>query len=405
MNLKGDQSTTRALNRRLVLNQIRQNGPMSRVAITAASGLSAAAVSFITQELIVEGLLVEDGALPTQGGRRPTSLRLAYESRLSLGFKVMADRVLAVLTDLSTTALADGEAELPDQRPESVAKTIVRLAQTVLDEASVDSSRLIGMGVALAGVIDTEAGVCRALHRFGWRDVHIAELLGQRVAVPVWIDNDANALAIAQHLFGLGRQAANLAAIAVGRGVGAGLVIRGRLYRGHNWGAGEIGHDLSEPGDRLCECGRRGCLETYCSEPGMLRSWRESGAVAERAEDLAQAARDGDPAALKVLEEAGARLGRHVAALANLFDPELIVIGGEAVRFGSYLFDPMKKRVAELSFGPAPEIAIDWQDNAWARGAAALAIQNFFNFEATSGYRSPKLTSEAPRWRREISVG
>jgi len=395
MRLKGDSGTTRALNRRLILDRLRRNGPMSRAAITAAVGLSPAAITFVTAELIEEGLLAEGEAGPATGGRRPMPLHIVYEARLAIGFKVMADRVLGVLTDLATEVLAEIELPLPDHRPETVIETAATAAAQLMRSPRADSRRLIGIGVALPGLIDAETGLCRALHRFGWTDVPVAELLAAKVAAPVWVDNDVNAFAIAQHLFGYGRDLRTIAAVAVGRGVGAGLVVDGRLYRGRGGGAGEIGHDLSEPGGRPCECGRTGCLETYCSEAAMVRIWheRDPGRSDAGAEAMAAAAEAGDPVVLQILRESGLRLGRHIATLANLFAPEMIVIGGEAVRFGQHLFGPVRSVLKELCFAGEPPMVVDWQDNAWARGASALAIQHFFNFEATPGHRAAAWTA------------
>jgi predicted NBD/HSP70 family sugar kinase len=388
MQLKGDQSTTRALNRRLVLNQLRRNGPMSRAAITAAVGLSPAAITFVTAELMEEGLLLERSAARGGGGRRPVPLDIDYSSKLSIGFKVSVGRVTGVVTDLSTRLLADIEVPLPDHRPETIVGVAASLVARLLTKARVDERRLIGIGLTLSGQIDAEEGVCRQVQRFGWRDVPIAAMLAEEVAVPVWVDNDANAFAVSQHLFGYGRGLQSIAAVAIGRGIGAGLVTHGRLYRGAGGAAGEFGHNLDVPGGRRCECGRDGCLETYCSDSGLLLSWAELGGGAPGAgpEHLAAAAAAGDPSARRVLAEAGTRLGRHVAALANVFDPAMIVFGGEGVRFGDYLFDPLRKVLDEVCYAGAPRIAIDWEDNGWERGAAALATQHFFNFEATGGY-------------------
>ena len=401
MKLKGDQSTTRALNRRLVLNQIRHDGPLSRAALTAAVGLSPAAVTFVTAELIAEGLLVEREALLVATGRRPVPLDIDYSSKLSIGLKVMVERVAGVITDLATRVIAETELPLPDSRPETVAKISARVAERLLSQAKVNRSRVIGIGLTLAGQVDAEAGVCRQMQRFGWRDVPIAAMLAEVVSVPVWVDNDANAFAVSQHLFGRARGLQSIAAIAMGRGVGAGLVVHGRLYRGGSGAAGEFGHNFDQRG-RRCECGRDGCIETYCSDSGLIQSWAELDptAAGKTPDDLAKAADGGDSIAQRVLAEAGTRLGRHVAALVNVFNPEMIVFGGEGLRFAGYLFDPIRKILDEICYPGAPPIAFDWERVSWERGAAALAVQHFFNFEATGGFRPKNTKPKVSRSRR-----
>ncbi|HET7715058.1 MAG TPA: ROK family transcriptional regulator [Bauldia sp.] len=390
MKLKGDPSTTRALNRRLILDQIRRNGPMSRAALTAAVGLSPAAVTFVTAELIAEGLLVEGKALLGAAGRRPIPLDIDYTSKLSIGVKVSIDSISGVITDLATRVRGEVELPLPDHAPETVVRVATATTDQLLAEAGVTRRRLIGVGLAVSGQVDAEKGICRQEQRFGWRDVPIAVMLADELGVPVWVDNDANAYAVAQHLFGHGRGTQSIAAIALGRGVGAGLVVEGRLHRGASGGAGEFGHNFEQRG-RRCECGRDGCLETWTADIGLLQSWaeRDPSSAGRDIAALAAAVAASDPPAKAVIEDAALRLGRHVANLANVVDPEMIIFGGEGVRFGRHLFDPLRSVLAEVCYSGAPPIAIDWEGTGWARGAAALAVQHFFNFEATGGY-TPK---------------
>ncbi len=415
MGLKGDQSTARALNRRLVLNQLRREGPLSRAAIAAAVGLSPAAVTFVTADLIAEGLLVEREAIAAATGRRPVPLEIDYASRFSIGLKVMVERVLGVVTDLATRVIAEAELPLSGHDPQAVVGVSAQVIEELLTRARKRRSQLIGIGFTLAGQVDAEAGMCRQMQRFGWRDVPIGAMLAEIVSVPVWVDNDANAFAVSQYLFGHARGRQSIAAIAAGRGVGAGLVVNGRLYRGGSGAAGEFGHNFEERG-RPCECGRDGCVEAYCSDVGLLRSWaeRDPGAKGKTVEQLAEAADAGDPCARQILRDSGLRLGRHVAALVNVFNPEMIVFGGEGVRFGDHLFDPLKEILEEVCYPGSPPVAFDWEPDSWQRGAAALAIEHFFNFEATGGYtprrnkpkvvRSNRMNPRPPDARRlEVS--
>lgn len=390
MRLKGDQSTARALNRRLVLNELRREGPLSRAAIAAAVGLSPAAVTFVTADLIAEGLLVEREAVAAATGRRPVPLEIDYASRFSIGLKVEVERVIGVVTDLATRVVAEAVLPLSGHDPRSVVAVSAQIIEELRARARTRRSQLIGIGLTLAGQVDVEAGICRQMQRFGWRDVPLGAMLAEIVALPVWVDNDANAFAVSQYLFGQARGRQSIAAIAAGRGVGAGFVINGRLYRGGSGAAGEFGHNFEERG-RRCECGRDGCMETYCSDVGLLKTWAERDPVAtgKPVEQLAAAANSGDPCARQVLRESGLRLGRHVAALVNVFNPEMIVFGGEGVRFGRHLFDPLKEILAEVCYPGSPPVAFDWEQDSWQRGAAALAVEHFFNFEATGGY-TPK---------------
>lgn len=395
MDLRGNQSTARALNRRLVLDQLRRNGPMSRAAIATAVGLSPAAITLVTADLINEGLLTECEALPGASGRRPIPLDIDYASRLSIGLKVTVGRILGVVTNLATDILAEVEVPLTGHEPDTVIAACAEASERLLAAVGVSRSALIGVGVVLSGQVDAEAGICRQVQRFGWRDVPVAAPLAELVSAPVWIDNDTNAFAVSQHMFGHGRGKQNIAAVALGLGIGAGLVVDGRLYRGASGAAGEFGHSFDQRG-RVCECGRDGCMETYCSDPGLVETWqqRDPSAAGKTADDLSAAADAGDPIAIEILRESGVRLGRHVAALVNVVDPEIIVFGGEGVRFGDHLFGPLREVLADVCYPGPPPMAVDLPETSWPRGAAALAIQHFFNFEATGGF-SPKPTDES----------
>jgi len=373
---------------------------MSRAAMTAAVGLSPAGISFVTADLIDEGLIVERAATDGAAGRRPVPLDINYGSRFSIGFKVMEERILGVITDLSTRALAEVDAPLPDGRPETVVSAVASAATELIAGAGVSARRIIGIGLALPGQVDAEHGICRHMQRSGWRDVPLARMLADLIDVPVWVDNDANAFAVAEHLFGRGRGHQNIAVIAIGRGVGAGLVVGGRLYAGASGAAGEFGHNPEVRGGRQCECGRRGCMETYCSDRGLVETWhqRDGSAVGRGPEQLAAASASGDAVARKVLRDGGRRLGRHIATLVNVVDPEIIIIGGESVRFGAYLFESMRSEMQRLCYGTPPEIAVNFADDGWQRGAAALAIQHFFDFEIKGGHvaeRTRKISMSA----------
>lgn len=385
--LKGNQETSRALNRRLIVNHLRRFGQTSRSELVRATGLSGAAVTFVTAELIDEGLVAE---CPTKRpGARLRPIDLNYAAHFAVGLKLMEHQLRAVLTDLSTRALKHLTLPVPSLDPDAVADTAAAATDSILKGTGIARDRIAGVGLGLPGFIDVVRGVCTRCHRFGWTEVPIARLITERTRIPVWADNDVNAFALAEHLFGHGRRAASLVAVTIGRGVGAGIVLDGLLYHGYSGCAGEFGHVPIVEGGRTCECGRRGCLEAYVAEPSLLARMAEL--VPERTglkvEDLVELGLAGDASARAILGEAGHFLGRGLAMLVNLFNPEVLVIAGEGVRFGNPLFSPMHKELDDLAVARPSVIAIDdWDDDAWARGAAGLAIQRFFDFEAVQAY-------------------
>lgn len=246
----------------------------------------------------------------------------------------------------------------------------------MLAESGRLQTEVMGIGVSIPGEVDVRNGICRRSPRFGWRDLPFGELLGEHVHVPTWIDDDISAFAVAQKLFGAGRDRRNFVALAVGTGIGTALIIDTEIYRGARHVAGRFGHITSVPG------GRHGCLMAHAAEPYMLEKWRagRGDASASRGE-FASAVEAGVPDAISILEEAGTRIGRHLADLVNLFDPEVIVVGGEAVQFGEALIGPIRRAMEEGVFMSKPELLPNWVPGSWARGAAALATQGIFDLE------------------------
>ena len=379
---KVDQGAARAMNRWLILDELRRAGPLSRTRIAERTRLSPASITSVAGDLLAEGLLVEHPELASQLPRNPVPLGINYTGHRAIGMKLLDDQVQAVLTDLALNVVAQTSAKLDAHSPEAALDAAQRAARQ-LTAAQPGMTKLVGVGLGLAGLIDGERGVCVASHRSGWRDVPIGALLRGRLGVPVWIDNDVNAFATAERLVGRARQAANFAVVTLGRGIGAALVQDGRLFRGQRGAAGELGHTLSERGGRVCECGKSGCLEAYVSSPNLVAQFNERYPERPigRAEDLATLIGRQDERPWALLEAAGTRLGEALANLANLFDPNFIIVGGEGVALGEALLHPMRRafeRQRLTQTDPVNLVIDPWGDDAWARGAAGLVVEHFF---------------------------
>jgi predicted NBD/HSP70 family sugar kinase len=379
--VRGNPSTSRALNRRLILNLLRNNGPMPRAEIATVTGLSPAAVTFVINELIGEAYVIEGEAQTGATGRRPIPVDINYDGHLAVGFKLRQHSIDCVLTDLATTPIVSLSAPVADTGAHGMVDAITRSIPELLSKAKRESDAIIGIGVSIPGEVDAANGVCIQSPRFGWHNLPFADILGEKVHVPVWIDDDVNAFTVAQRLFGAGRQYKNFVTLAVGTGIGSSLVVNGELFRGSHGAAGKLGHITAVEGGRLCECGRRGCLMAHAAEPAMVEDWgRAKGFEATRA-DFAAAIDEKDEKAIAVMTAAGEMIGRHLADLVNLFDPEVVVAGGESMQFGDAILEPIKAAMEKYLFFAKPELLPDWVPDSWARGAAALATQHFFNFE------------------------
>jgi predicted NBD/HSP70 family sugar kinase len=386
--VKIDQRTTRAMNRRLILNLVRKEGALSRAELAIATGLSPAAVTFVVTDLLAEGYLVEGETAPGTGGRRPVPLSINYGGRLAIGVKMNFGSLDCVLTDLSTSVISSLSVPFDDAEPDTVLSAAEGAIRRLLRAAPEHAGKLTGVGFSMPGTIDMPAGVCVSSNRFGWRDVPFAKLLRDRIDAPVWMEDDTLAFALAQHLFGLGSQHANFLALAVGVGIGCATVANGVVLRGAHGRAGKLGHVTHRLEGPVCECGRIGCLQTFHSVPAILDAWRRGKGLGVEADrySMKEAALQGDELARSLLQKAGEEIGVHLANVVNSADPDVVVVGGEAVTFGDLLFDPMRRTLDRYCYIRAPAIIPDEREHFWAAGAAALAIQGLFNFEmAASG--------------------
>lgn len=373
--------TIREINQALVLGTIRDRGPISRTDVAETAGLSPATVSGITGALLAEGLIVKvEGGVST-GGRRPTLLALNRRAGLVVGAKLAETQLVVALTDLGAAVVDRREAPLgDDRRPEAV---VAVLAETVdALRAAHPGRRLFGLGLGLAGVVDRAAGVCRFSPFLRWRDVPLRRLLEDRLALPVVLENDVNALATAERWFGAGVGVEDFLVVTLGRGVGLGIVIGGRAYRGGCGGGGEFGHVTVDPDGPVCDCGKRGCLEALVADPALLRRLREAlGRDLTMSEAIALA-RGGEPTACSVFAAAGRTLGLALAWLVNVFNPPLLIVGGEGAGALDLLMDPLRDALRANCFDGCFDdlrlVVEPWGDDAWALGAASLMLEELF---------------------------
>ena len=384
----GNRDLMRAINRAAILTTIKSNGLIDRAQVARLTGLSPATVTGITSELIDEGLVFEKQPGDSRGGRPPILLAINPRGGFVVGIKLMEDHALGALTDLESTVIAKDSRPLENKNSSEAIAVLGALVQSLVAQANIDRRRLLGVGVGLAGVVDSEHGILRESPFFGWRDLPLRDLLQNLVQTPVYLDNDVNTLTLAEQWFGAGQGVDHFLVVTVGRGIGLGVVANGRFYRGAGGGAGELGHTLIDPQGPLCDCGKHGCLETYAGYPGLLRSAHQaylSGEVDQDVttiEQLIRLAGAGQPAMMELLAQAGGLLGRAMSSLVNILNPALIIIGGEGVQLGAPFFEPLQNALRQYSM---PNLFQDvriqiepWGDDVWARGAASLVLRQLF---------------------------
>ncbi len=388
----GSRDLMRDINRNLVLNLIRSDGPISRTGIVQRTHLSPATISGITGVLLEAGLIRETGSGESSGGRRPVLLKFEPQAGFVIGLKLTERAITAALTDLEANVLHHRTQPVDTALgPMPTLEAIARTVEATVAGSEVDPTRVLGTGIGLAGVIDNQAGVCRYSPILGWRDVAVAGPLEAQLGMPVFIDNDVNTLTIAEQWFGYGHGVDHLVVVTVGRGIGAGIVANGQFYRGARGGAGEFGHLTLDPAGPICACGKQGCLETLASDPAIVRQAGEAiaGGVPSSLdpdrlslEAIVAAAEHGDDLARRLLAASGEALGRAMAYLVNILNPALIIVGGEGVAAGDWRFGPMRQALEAHAFNGLTDglrLVIEPSgDEAWARGAASLVLGEIF---------------------------
>ena len=382
----------RRMNEASVFGIIHDAGPISRTEIARRSGLSPATITGITGSLIEEGIVMEESTGLSTGGRRPTLLAINRSAGTAIGVKLTTEQVTVALTDLGANLIEQRSAALGDDlSPESVVDVVVAVIDD-LRSAHADR-RIVGLGIGMAGVIDRDAGTCRFSPFLPWRDVPIRDLVSDRAGLPVIVENDVNALTIAERWFGAGATTSDFIVVTIGRGVGMGIMLRGGLYRGASDGAGEIGHvTIVDHGER-CNCGKDGCLEAYVSEPALQRQVARVGGDDLSLDEAIARARAGDERFAAIFHEAGHKLGLGLATAITILNPNLLILSGEGSRFLDLMLPSLRETCARETFdGMFDEVRLviePWGDDAWARGAAALVLDDYFHPAGLSPRAAP----------------
>jgi predicted NBD/HSP70 family sugar kinase len=385
---KGSKRLIKDLNRSIVANFIRENGPVSRTTIAACTNLAQPTLTTIINLFLNEGIIHENGKGESSGGRRPSLFEFNTQYGFIIGIKVEIDRVLFGLIDLGGKLITRHEETFPRG---SIGEQVLQIIKTGLEQLP-NTGRLLGIGIGVSGFIDADRGVVIFSPVLNWRNVPIAAVLEKDYQVPVLLDNDANSLTLAEHWYGAGRPYQNFVCVTVGVGVGSGVVIDNKLYRGSTCGAGEIGHMMIDPDGPLCTCGERGCLETVTADSFLVRSAQEKK-IAHSIEDLIAAATSGDRCAQDIFAMMGQNLGIGVKNIINLLNPQAIILGGERMDASTFFLPAFTDIVRCHSFPDlARELIIteaQLGEEGFLIGAGTLVAQAIFEPPLYSG-RKPE---------------
>ncbi|GAA2816179.1 ROK family transcriptional regulator [Saccharopolyspora taberi] len=377
-------------NRAVVLDTIRAHGEVSRVELAAKTGLTAQTMSNIVRALMADGLVAENGHAPSTGGKRRVLLRVVPDAYSSVGLHLDPESITGVLLDLAGGVRMRSRRRVPDgASPAAVATALGRTIRQLVRRSGIDESRVLGVGLAVPGPLDAEhRKVLGPPNLAGWGEVALADVVAERAGLPVVMDNDATAAAIGERWAAGAARTSSFVYVYLGSGVGMGIVLGDQVHRGVSNNAGEIGHVSA--GSRSCHCGRRGCLEAYCSMRAIVADWAAAGgnpgggSVSADYERLCRSAAEGDPVPAKVIRQAAGRLGQALATVVSVLDIDHVVLGGPALR---HVGELVRARVAKTLNSQvwAPQVrpvqvrTATIGEDAGAVGAASLVLDHAYS--------------------------
>ncbi len=357
---KATRQQTKTHNKRLILKTIYAQGPISRAGIARLTHLTRTTVSDAVAELMKDGLVEEIGQGPSQGGKPPILLSVIDDSRHLIGIDLANSEFRGGVINLRGKIMRRCNLPVNDRNGQAA----LELAYQLIDElVAATSSPLLGIGIGTPGLMDARRGLVRKAVNLDWQDLPLRDLLEARYNLPVYIANDSQVATLGEYTFGCGQDISNMVVVKVGRGIGAGIVLNGRLHYGDGSGAGEIGHVTVVEGGERCRCGHFGCLETVASSRAIVRRARAiarsdphstlhqfaTSPEAINTGIVLQAFEAGDEALQQLIEEVGCYLGIAVANLVGVLNIQRILIGGSVARFGEPLLEPIRREIKQRS--------------------------------------------------------
>ncbi|MBN1316914.1 MAG: ROK family transcriptional regulator [Anaerolineales bacterium] len=380
-------SIMRSINRSSILELIRQCTPITRTRISHELGISMPTVMRIVEDLIADDLVRPIGHKESTGGRPPSLLEFNSKAYALIGLDLGGTKMFGTVADLSGNI--QHELFLPHREgQDNYLENLCNLIEQLMDAPRLPGQQIRGIGVGAPGVTITPDGIVTWAPSLGWRDLPLQDLLSERFDVPVIVENDVNLTALGEWGFGVGQGAQNMVSIAVGTGIGAGIIIDGSLYRGHNQAAGEIGYILSCKDDLNQRYDAFGAFEKKASGPGIVARARQR--LEEKkiplpedpltTEAVFQAARNGEEWAIKVVDETVDYLTLAIANVSAIMNPELVILGGGVARSADLLVEPIRQRLVGIVPFP-PRVAVSTLGRrAAVMGAIMIVLQGTMDY-------------------------
>ncbi|MCG2713104.1 MAG: ROK family protein [Candidatus Omnitrophica bacterium] len=380
-----------------ILEVIRRYGPVTRTEISRITKYNIVTVSNYVNNYIKKDLVVEKGLDISSGGRKPTLVELNSRNCFVIGIDIGPANIIAALTDLSLNMITKVKKSRPKESMEDVVSKSIELIYEVIEKSQIEAKKIKGLGIGISGIIDSKAGTVRDTDpkrgKTAANYISIKNLIEREFGIPTFVGNDATVAAFGEKRIGLDAEIENV--LYMFSDVGCGIIIKGEIYAGAGGSAGEVQLNVGgEEDDLTKDLGlfRSGSINLGILDSGVAAfKSGKSPKIKELAQNKVEnvdveividAARQNDPEAIQILEKAGLNLGVRIAYLINLFNPEIVILGGGMERAGDLILEPIKRMVRRLAFEePASMVRIipsRLGDNAVSLGAASLVIREIF---------------------------
>lgn len=381
-----------------ILEVIRKNGPISRTDISKITGLNIVTVSNYVNHYIKKGLVVEGELDESTGGRKPVLVELNPKAGYIVGVGLNMLSMVGVLVDLEINVIAELKRERIPENSEAVIESMVDMAQEIIDKGEIDRSKIVGVGVGVPGIIDEKGRTIRWPQSLGQKDINVClsikDTFEKRLSIPTFVENDANAAVLGEKWLGLDRDVRHM--LYMFSGVGCGILMNGEIYRGATGAAGELGitspHASAEYASEIApQLGRwemdlgmvdKARKRIEAGESSALKDFVEGDLSRLTFKEIVRGVKEKDALSLQVVEESGAELGKKVAFLVNLLNPEIVVLGGGVEDCGAPLLEGIKASVKEWAVeeaaGQVKIIPSAFGENAVALGVVGIVAREVF---------------------------
>ena len=402
MQKTGNLKLIQELNRSIILRTIRHYGPISRSEIAKKNKISPTTVTAAVKELIYQGLVYEDGVGVSTGGRKPVLVRFSSDSKFIIAVAITNSSIKIAEMNLEAKVRRQKIFPVYNLTGKLVIDYLLKSIGQFLEEYS-DLTKCIGISIISPGIIDVEKGIIYENTKLKLKNIPLKEMVEKQFKLKTWLENDANAIALAEKRFGAYRKFKNLIYITISDGVGAGIIVNGSIFRGRRGGAGEVGHTSIDRNGIPCDCGNTGCLENYVSWPTIcskvlssvvqgkytMMSELVKGDISRITPSIFRdALKKDDQLAKEIMKDTAAYLATGIINLVNLLNPDIIILGGKVAYDNHFLLSQVKKLVFKQALtiltNKLEICSSSLRDDFRMIAAATIPLQEIYHFSISS---------------------